>query len=304
MAGAMFESEARGLPLLRRGKVRDVYQPSDGAPAHRGVRPHLGVRPASCPRPSPTRARSSPRSPTSGSRSPRTSSPTTSSTPIPGPQWYPEIDWYYPELDGRTVLVRSDPAAGDRGDRARLPVRLGLEGVPEAGDGLRHRAAGGPDRVGAAARAHLHAVDQGAVGPRREHLVRAGGGADRRRAGREGARHQPGPLPLRGGACAGAGHHHRRHQVRVRAPGRRRGAGADAANSSSSTRCSPPTPPASGRPTTYEPGRAQASYDKQYVRDYLEAIKWNKEPPAPVLPAEVVEKTREKYWEAVRRLTA
>ena len=55
---------------------------------------------------------------------------------------------------------------------------------------------------------------------------------------------------------------------------------------------------------TYEPGRAQASYDKQYVRDYLESIKWNKEPPAPELPAEVVEKTREKYWEAVRRLTA
>jgi len=40
------------------------------------------------------------------------------------------------------------------------------------------------------------------------------------------------------------------------------------------------------------------------VRDYLEAIKWDKEPPAPPLPTEVVEKTREKYWEAVRRLTA
>jgi phosphoribosylaminoimidazole-succinocarboxamide synthase len=55
---------------------------------------------------------------------------------------------------------------------------------------------------------------------------------------------------------------------------------------------------------SYEPGRAQASYDKQFVRDYLEAIKWNKEPPAPALPPDVVEKTREKYWEAVRRLTA
>ncbi len=76
------------------------------------------------------------------------------------------------------------------------------------------------------------------------------------------------------------------------------------ANSSSSTRCSRRTPPASGRPRPTKPGRAQASYDKQYVRDYLEAIEWNKEPPAPVLPAEVVEKTREKYWEAVRRLTA
>ena len=54
----------------------------------------------------------------------------------------------------------------------------------------------------------------------------------------------------------------------------------------------------------YEPGRPQASFDKQFVRDYLEAIKWNKEPPAPVLPDDVVEKTREKYWEAVKRLTA
>jgi phosphoribosylaminoimidazole-succinocarboxamide synthase len=55
---------------------------------------------------------------------------------------------------------------------------------------------------------------------------------------------------------------------------------------------------------SYAPGGAQASFDKQYVRDYLEAIKWNKEPPAPPLPDDVVEKTREKYLEAVRRLTA
>jgi len=54
---------------------------------------------------------------------------------------------------------------------------------------------------------------------------------------------------------------------------------------------------------SYESGRAQASFDKQYVRDYLESIEWDKEPPAPVLPDEVVEKTREKYWEAARKLT-
>ncbi len=54
---------------------------------------------------------------------------------------------------------------------------------------------------------------------------------------------------------------------------------------------------------SYEPDRAQASFDKQYVRDYLESIEWDKEPPAPALPDEVVEKTREKYWEAARRLT-
>jgi phosphoribosylaminoimidazole-succinocarboxamide synthase len=53
----------------------------------------------------------------------------------------------------------------------------------------------------------------------------------------------------------------------------------------------------------YRPGGAQPSFDKQFVRDYLESIKWNKQPPVPTLPAEVIEKTREKYVEAYRRLT-
>jgi phosphoribosylaminoimidazole-succinocarboxamide synthase len=53
----------------------------------------------------------------------------------------------------------------------------------------------------------------------------------------------------------------------------------------------------------YEPGRAQDSYDKQYVRDYLEEIRWNKQPPAPALPAEVARKTSEKYLEAYQQLT-
>lgn len=54
---------------------------------------------------------------------------------------------------------------------------------------------------------------------------------------------------------------------------------------------------------SYQPGRAQDSYDKQYVRDYLEEIRWNKQPPAPALPSEVALKTSEKYLEAYRRLT-
>jgi phosphoribosylaminoimidazole-succinocarboxamide synthase len=53
----------------------------------------------------------------------------------------------------------------------------------------------------------------------------------------------------------------------------------------------------------YAPGGPQPSYDKQYVRDYLEQIGWNKQPPAPALPPDVVAKTREKYVEAFRRLT-
>jgi phosphoribosylaminoimidazole-succinocarboxamide synthase len=53
----------------------------------------------------------------------------------------------------------------------------------------------------------------------------------------------------------------------------------------------------------YRPGQSQPSYDKQYVRDYLEAIHWNKQPPAPSLPPDVARRTSEKYKEAYRALT-
>jgi phosphoribosylaminoimidazole-succinocarboxamide synthase len=54
---------------------------------------------------------------------------------------------------------------------------------------------------------------------------------------------------------------------------------------------------------TYQPGGPQSSYDKQFVRDYLESIRWNKQPPAPSLPAEVAAKTSEKYRQAYRAIT-
>ena len=53
----------------------------------------------------------------------------------------------------------------------------------------------------------------------------------------------------------------------------------------------------------YEAGRGQPSFDKQFLRDYLERIQWNKQPPAPALPDYVVQKTQEKYLEAFTRLT-
>jgi len=53
----------------------------------------------------------------------------------------------------------------------------------------------------------------------------------------------------------------------------------------------------------YHPGGPQESFDKQYVRDYLESIKWNKQPPAPALPPEVAARTSEKYIEAYTQLT-
>ena len=54
----------------------------------------------------------------------------------------------------------------------------------------------------------------------------------------------------------------------------------------------------------YAPGSNPPSYDKQYVRDYLESIQWNKQPPAPVLPADVITRTTEKYREALARITS
>ena len=54
---------------------------------------------------------------------------------------------------------------------------------------------------------------------------------------------------------------------------------------------------------SYEPGHGQPSFDKQFVRDYLERIKWNKQPPVPSLPDDVVLQTREKYLDAYRQLT-
>ena len=53
----------------------------------------------------------------------------------------------------------------------------------------------------------------------------------------------------------------------------------------------------------YEVGKSQDSLDKQFVRDYLEQIKWNKQPPVPVLPEDIIEKTKAKYIEAYEKIT-
>jgi phosphoribosylaminoimidazole-succinocarboxamide synthase len=53
----------------------------------------------------------------------------------------------------------------------------------------------------------------------------------------------------------------------------------------------------------YGPGKSQPSFDKQYLRDYLSTLDWNKKAPSPPLPAEIVEKTKERYEEAVRKIT-
>ena len=107
-------------------------------------------------------------------------------------------------------------------------------------------------------------------------------------------------LPARRRARGVQGHHRRRHQVRVR-PRRRR---------QPSHRRRPHRRGPDARlvtvlaaATSYEPGHGQPSFDKQYVRDYLEEIRWNKQPPVPSLPDDVVRRTREKYVDAFRRLS-
>ena len=53
----------------------------------------------------------------------------------------------------------------------------------------------------------------------------------------------------------------------------------------------------------YAPGKSQPNFDKQFVRDYLDSVGWDHEPPAPALPDDIVAKTRERYLEAFNRLT-
>jgi phosphoribosylaminoimidazole-succinocarboxamide synthase len=55
---------------------------------------------------------------------------------------------------------------------------------------------------------------------------------------------------------------------------------------------------------SYRPGSSPPSYDKQFVRDYLETLSWNKRAPGPSLPADIIAKTSSKYEEAFKRLTS
>ena len=174
--------------------------------------------------------------------------------------------------------------------------------------------------------ADLHAGDQGGGGrARREHQLRPDGRAHRRRgarrtglrrpAGRGDPRSGAAALRLRVGRGRAARHPARRHEVRVR-PGQAWGPGS--IGSSTFHDDDPADPldrlilidealtPDSSRfwdAATYEPGRPQASFDKQFVRDWLEAQPWDKTDPGPALPDEVIEGTRARYVEAYERIT-
>ena len=207
----------------------------------------------------------------------------------------PELAPYRAQLEGRSMLCQANKSAADRVRRARIPVRLGMERLSRHRKNLRHRAAGGPARIRAAAGSHFHSFDQGHRGPRRKHFVR-------RARSRSSARSSPNAFaPSAWKFTAAPPHMPNRAESFWRTQNLNLASSEieliwiDEALTPDSSRFWP----AEG----YQPGRAQPSFDKQYVRDYLERIGWNKQPPGPELPPDVVAATREKYREAYRQLT-
>jgi len=294
MSTAMFESTERGLPLFRRGKVRDIYRPSAE---------HLII--VACdrisafdhvlPTPIPDKGRILTQISNFWFKHSGHIIPNHIVDPDPGPQWYPELDWYDPELDGRTVLVRSTTplvieaivrgylsGTGWKEYRAsgtvcELPLPAGLkesDRLPEPIFTPSTKAVSGHDENISFERA------ASLVGTELAEKVREASLALYRFAAEHALK--------RGIIIADTkfefGTLENGDLILI-----------DEILTPDSSRFWPAD--------SYESGRAQASFDKQYVRDYLESIEWDKEPPAPALPDEVVEKTREKYWEAARKLT-
>jgi len=295
MSTAMFESTERGLPLFRRGKVRDIYRPSAE---------HLII--VACdrisafdhvlPTPIPDKGRILTQISNFWFKHSGHIIPNHIVDPDPGPQWYPELDWYNPELDGRTVLVRSTTplvieaivrgylsGTGWKEYRAsgtvcELPLPTGLkesDRLPEPIFTPSTKAVSGHDENISFERA------ASLVGTELAEKVREASLALYRFAAEHALKRGIiiADTKFEFGTLENVG------LILI-----------DEILTPDSSRFWPAD--------SYESGRAQASFDKQYVRDYLESIEWDKEPPAPALPDEVVEKTREKYWEAARRLTA
>ena len=178
---------------------------------------------------------------------------------------------------------------------ARLPVGIRLEGLPVDGRRLRRRAAGGAARIGSAARADLHAGHQGRERSRREHQ-RSGSGTSRRRDLVATLR----DLTL---ALYAFGAAHAESCGIILADTKFEFGLTDAGDIILIDEVMTPDSSRYWPKDQYEPGRPQPSFDKQFVRDYLEEIRWNKQPPVPSLPDDVVQRTRDKYVEAYRRLT-
>ena len=208
---------------------------------------------------------------------------------------YPdELKRFRDQLEGRSMLVQKTDLLPIECVVRGYIVGLGLEGLQEDGCRLRHRTTCGAAGVRPARAADLHAGHQGGDGPRREHLVRDD---DRDRRARTARRKHVGvSLEIYERARA---HAEARGIIVADTKfefGIRDGRliWIDEALTPDSSRFWPRD--------AYAPGRSQPSFDKQFVRDYLETLDWDKQPPGPELPPEVVARTVEKYVEAFERL--
>ncbi|HLA82260.1 MAG TPA: phosphoribosylaminoimidazolesuccinocarboxamide synthase [Thermoleophilia bacterium] len=290
---AMFASQERGLAIYRRGKVRDVYRPSDE---------HLII--VACDRisafdhvlPTPI--------PDKGPILTRMSNFWFAKTehlianhivdPDPGPEWYPELDWYYDDLEGRTVLVRyAKPLSIEAIVRGYLSgsgwkeyQKMGTVCSIPLPEGLGESARLPEPLFTPSTKAHS-GHDENISFERAAALV----GRETAQRVREASRALYGfaaDYALdRGIIIADT-----KFEFGLTEEGEL--LLIDEIFTPDSSRFWPAD--------SYEPGRPQASFDKQFVRDYLESIRWNKEAPAPPLPADIVQQTRGKYLEALRRL--
>ncbi len=179
--------------------------------------------------------------------------------------------------------------------RPRLYLRLRLEGLSANRRHLRHQTARRPPRIRSPARAHLHSRRQDQHRrPRRKHLLQTVEQTI-------GAAHADALRDLTLDIYDKASRHAASKGLILADTKFEFGLLddtiilADEVLTPDSSRYWPAA--------TYNPGGPQPSFDKQYVRDYLESIHWNKQAPAPALPDEVVSHTREKYLEAFRLIT-
>ncbi len=295
MSPAMFESQERGLPLFRRGKVRDVYKPGDD---------HLLI--VACDRisafdhvlPTPIPGKGRVLTQISNFFFKRTEHIIANHIvdPDPGPEWYPEIDWYYDDLRGRTVLVRN----------ARPLVIENIVRGYLAGSGWKEYQTSGTV-CGLPLPKGLREADR-LPEPIFTPSTKAEAGHDENipfeiaisLVGREVAE------KVRDTSIA-------LYQFAARHALERGIIIADTKfefgllDSGELILIDEMFTPDSSRfwpADSYQPGGSPPSFDKQYVRDYLESIEWDKEPPAPALPDDVVANTQAKYEEAMRRLVS
>lgn len=290
---AMFESKERGLALYRRGKVRDVYRPSDE---------HLLI--VACDRisafdhvlPTPVPGKGRVLTQISNFFFEHTEHIVANHIvdPDPGSEWYPELDWYYPELQGRTVLVRSTRP---------LVIEAIVRGYI-AGSGWKEYQRSGTV-CGLTLPAGLRESDR-LPEPIFTPSTKAESGHDENipfetAVELEGAEVAEKVREISLALYKYAAAHALERGIIIADTKFEFGLLDDGSLIAIDEMFTPDSSrfwPAD----LYAPGGSQASFDKQFVRDYLESIAWDKEPPAPELPAEVVGKTREKYEEAMRLL--